>query len=336
MARNHQDALLAQARVATNSLTSLLATARQLASDAEALRTNETGRQVALHADLVAQARHLYDVELPALTPLAELTTKLESIRRIQQTVLENLGKAYEPEAEFTVTAQNAALWAEPELRKIAQAQSAVAALGREAAVKVTSATVTVESPTLAAAIRQLTEAEAKERQRVLAAQTAAANTNAMLMEAQAQVQRILQQALAQSNQVVLELQAQAAVRQASNQVAQAATEAEVKAAEERARQIQREAVAQSNMMYAAFQGLSGLQPLGPPTPDHATARPVSIATPSDQWCEKRAQSRALTGAPCSLGFAPGRFGERSVRVRAPATAPHYESSTLRAGHGPL
>ena len=186
------------------------------------------------------------------MTPRAELTTKLESIRRIQQTVLENLGKAYEPEAEFTVTAQNAALWAEPELRKIAQAQSAVAALGREAAVKVTSATVTAESPTLAAAIRQLTDAGAKERQRVLAAQTAAANTNAMLVEAQAQ--RILQQALAQSNQVFLELQAQAAVQQASNQVAQAATEAAVKAAEERARQIQQEAVAQSNMMYAAFQ----------------------------------------------------------------------------------
>ena len=108
LARNHQEALLAQARVATNSLTALLAAARQLASDADALRTNETGRQVALHADLVAQARHLYDVELPALTPRAELTTKLESIRRIQQTVLENLGKAYEPEAEFTVTAQNA------------------------------------------------------------------------------------------------------------------------------------------------------------------------------------------------------------------------------------
>jgi hypothetical protein len=32
----------------------------------------------------VAQARHLYDVELPALTPLADLITKLESIRRIQ------------------------------------------------------------------------------------------------------------------------------------------------------------------------------------------------------------------------------------------------------------
>ena len=252
--QGEEAARLAQARVATNSLTALLAAARQLASDAEAIRTNETGRQVALHADLVAQARHLYDVELPALTPLAELTTKLESIRRIQQTVLENLGKAYEPEAEFSVTAQNAALWAEPEQRKFAQAQSAVAALGREAAIKVTSATVTAESPTLAAAIRQLTEAEAKERQRLLASQTAAANTNAMLMEAQAQVQRILQQALAQSNQVFLELQAQAAVQQASNQVAQAATEAAVKAAEERARQIQQEAVAQSNMMYAAFQ----------------------------------------------------------------------------------
>ena len=113
---------------------------------------------------------------------------------------------------------------------------------------------MTAESPTLAAAIRQLTDAEAKERQRLLSAQTAAANTNAMLMGAQAQVQRILQQALAQSNQVFLELQAQAAVQQASNQVAQAATEAAVKAAEERARQIQQESVAQSNMMYAAFQ----------------------------------------------------------------------------------
>ena len=73
-------------------------------------------------------------------------------------------------------------------------------------------------------------------------------------MEAQAQVQRIVQQALAQSNQVVLDLRTQAAVRQASNQVVQAATNATIKAVEERIRQIQQEAVAQSNMMYAAFQ----------------------------------------------------------------------------------
>ena len=63
---------------------------------------------------------------------------------------------------------------------------------------------MTADSPTLAAAIGQLTEAEARDRQRILAAKTAEATTNAMLIEAETRVQKILKDALAQSNQVFL------------------------------------------------------------------------------------------------------------------------------------
>lgn len=261
LARNQQEAVLAHARKATNLLGGLLQAVSQLAAQAEALKTNEAGQKVALHPDLTAQARRLYETDLPALAPAGEITTKLESVRRIEQTVLDNFGKAYQPEVEFTVTAQNAALWAEPEQRKVAQAQSGVASLVREASAKITSATVSADAPTLAAAIRRLTDAEANERQRILTAKSAEATTNAMFMDAQAEAKRILEEAQLRTNKVFQALRTQAveearleSLRQASNQVAQADTDAKLKLLEDQMRQVREETIAQSNRMWTEME----------------------------------------------------------------------------------
>lgn len=261
LARNRQEEVLAQARQATNVLERLLQGINQVTAEATALKTSDPGRRVALHADLLAQARHLFDTDLPALAPLSDITTKLENARRVEQTIVANLGKAYEPEAGLSGTAQNAALWAEQEQRKVAQAQSVVASLVRESAIKVTPTPLTADSPTLEAGLRRLAEAEAAERQRLLVAQTIPATSNAMVIQAQAEVQRILEAARAQSNDMFRALQAQEQerlrqeeLRRATNQIGQAQKDAAIQAANEEAKRILQDALAQSNRLYQAMQ----------------------------------------------------------------------------------
>ena len=254
LTRNRQEEVLAQARQATNVLERLRQEFQQVTTEATALKTSDAGRRVALDADLVAQARHLYDTDLPALAPLRDITTKLESARRIEQTIVTNLGKAYEPEAGLSGTVQTAALWAEQEQRKVAQAQSVVTSLGRESAIKVTTATLTADSPTLEAVLRRLAEAEAAERQRILVAQTVPAASNAAMIQAQAEVERILAAARAQSNEMFRALQAQEELRQAANQIAKAQREATNAAAAEEVKRILQDALAQSNRIAAAMQ----------------------------------------------------------------------------------
>ena len=254
LARNRQEEVLAQVRQATNVLERLLQSLNQVTSEATALKTSDAGRRVVLHADLLAQARHLYDTDLPALAPLSDIITKLENARRVEVTIVANLGRAYEPEAGLAGTAQNAALWAEQEQRRVAQAQGVVTSLVRESAIKVTTATLNADSPTLEAGLRRLAEAEAAERQRILVAQTVPATSNAMVMQAQAEVQRILEAARAQSNEMVRVVQEQEKLRQAANQIGKAQTDAAVAAAAEEAKRILQEALAQSNRMAMAMQ----------------------------------------------------------------------------------
>ena len=61
-ARNRQEEVLGQARAATNSLENLLAEIKELNAGATALRSNEDGKRVALHSDLVERARVFYEV----------------------------------------------------------------------------------------------------------------------------------------------------------------------------------------------------------------------------------------------------------------------------------
>ena len=229
LARNHQDELLAQARNATNLLFQLLADVRTLAAEADALKSNDSGRGIALYPDLVAQARRFYEHELPAVTPAGDVVAKLEGVRRIEAQVSESVGTTFEPGADLHVTAQNSALWAEPERQKVSLARSILGALVRESKIKVTGGTPTAGSPTLEEAMRQSKEAESAARQQLITQKTSEAKTEGNAAVAQAEAKRVLDQAKAEAERLINEaneIKAQAAretkLRQAGAKLADA------------------------------------------------------------------------------------------------------------------
>ena len=236
LARNRQEEVLAQARTATNVLGGLLSSAGQLIADALALRNSDAGRRVGLHSDLVAQARRFYEIDLPGLSATNDIITKLESARRVQQQIVDNLGKAYQPESDLLRTVQTGQIWGEQEQRKVAQLQTMLSSIVSESKIKVTSATVTATSPTLEDAIHQFTEAEAGFRQHVFATNNVAAKQQAAITEAEAEKQRILADAqirasniVAEANEKRLAQEREDTLRRATNQVEDAKAQDKVR-----------------------------------------------------------------------------------------------------------
>lgn len=204
-AHNRRSEILAQASNASQLLTNLLCQAQRAMADALALKTNALGRTVALHPDLVAQARRLYETDLSSLASPAETSSKLESVRRIQAQLSEAFGSPSAPDPSTAVTPQNCALWADQELRRVTHLQNLLAALGREARVKVTTATLTPDSPTLEGAIGQLTQDEAAVRQRLLAATEAETKAQTLKLEAENEARRIRELAQAEADKRLAE-----------------------------------------------------------------------------------------------------------------------------------
>src|ERR1051325_2758174 len=84
-ARTHQNDTLIKVRQATNALETLLHQVDSVRADAAVLKTNEAGRALALHPDLVAQPRRLFESELPQLASASDIIERLEGARRIEQ-----------------------------------------------------------------------------------------------------------------------------------------------------------------------------------------------------------------------------------------------------------
>ena len=206
MARTRQEEVLAQARLATNVVGLLLQEINQVNTEAAALKTSEAGRTVALHPDLVAQARRLYDTDLPALVPTAEVVTRLEGVRRIEQQLVTALGTTYQPTADQAVTAQNAAVWAEQERRRVKNAQTLLVGLVQESKIKVATTPLTAQSPTLDAAVAQLRQDELALRQRATIQKTTQAEDAAAKLLAEAEAQRILQAARQEASNLLVKV----------------------------------------------------------------------------------------------------------------------------------
>lgn len=245
VARNRQEEVLADARNATNALTRLLQDASRLATEADALKSNEAGRIVALHPDLVAQARRFYESELPGLPTTKEIISKLESARRTEQQLVSSLGTTYEPTADLSVSAQNAAMWAEQVSRPFSQAQALMTSLIRESQIKVAAAPLSASSPTLETAIRQLNQAEAALRQQTIVKQSSQATTQAVDTIAQANAERILAEAriqasniLAQANEAQAKQNREELKRQAENKVEDSKARVEASQKEDEARRV--------------------------------------------------------------------------------------------------
>lgn len=246
VARTRQEEVLAQARNATNVLTRLLKQANQVMSDAVALSTNEMGRSVALHPDLVTQARRLFEVNLPSLAPTSDVISRLEAARRIEQQLVDATGTTFEPTPDLMVTTQNSALWSEQELRKVAEAQTLLSGLIQESRIKVAPAPLTPNSPTLQSAISQAAQAELATRQRTIVEKTTEAKGEAADTIAKAEAQRIIEEAriqasnvLAQANEVKAQQQREAMVRTAEGKVQDSKAKVEAVTKEDEARKIE-------------------------------------------------------------------------------------------------
>jgi hypothetical protein len=230
LAHNVQEDVLAQIRAATNILTKLLVDSDQLQEEAAALRTNDLGRGVALHPDLVPLARRFYQSELREIPPREEVITRLQAVRRIEQQLLPHRGTAFNPPPDVVVAARNATSWGEQGQLKLAQVRQSLNALVQESKIKVTSARLTPTSVTLDTAVTRLNEQEANMRLRyqeqkadetraekiVADAQREADAIRAKLREEQAQAERDRQEREARLK--VEETKTQVAVQQKEDQ----------------------------------------------------------------------------------------------------------------------
>ena len=190
-AHNLQERLLAEVSTATNSLLQLLADGDALRAEATALRTNEAGRKVAIHPTLVPLARRFYDTSLPGLPPESEVVAQLEAVRRVGQQVAENRGKAYEPAPTMTGTVQQALRWGAEASGRMKEVRALLSALIQDSQIKFTRATLTAESPTLAAAIEELNRNEASASVVQAEKTTVAAQTTAVQTRAEADAEKI-------------------------------------------------------------------------------------------------------------------------------------------------
>ena len=185
-AQNQQEEVLRQAQAATNTLLQVLAARDTLFAAAAALRTNDAGRTVALHPELVPLAGRLYESGLTDVPPEPDLLTRLEAVRRIARQVSDNSGKAYLPPPELAGTVQTHAAWATLAQAKVEQIHQALNSLVRETQVKFTRTPLTAESPTLAAPIAKRDEEVAGAQIKVAETTLSAARTNAVLKRAEA------------------------------------------------------------------------------------------------------------------------------------------------------
>jgi hypothetical protein len=195
LARMKQDEVLAHARNATNLLAKLLAAVTTANAEANALQTSDTGKAVAQHADLVAQARRLYDVNLPDLAASALVVDRLEGIRRIEYQISSQLGTGYSPDAKMMVESQTAAVWAEQELRRTENVQTLISSLATEAKVKLPPEPLTTQSATLAATIEALKKLEAQRREQKIIEITGDAKEKATELIAAGETNKIITEA---------------------------------------------------------------------------------------------------------------------------------------------
>jgi hypothetical protein len=245
-AKNRQEETLRDARAATNALQRLMVAADSARTDAEALKANDEGRRVALHPGLVRLARQLYEVNLPVLPAAADIVSRLEAVRRIEQQVLDAATTTFLPSPELIGEIQQATAWAGDQTRKTDEIRTLLRTLSQEAKVRVTSATATPNSPTLEAAIQRLTEAELSSQQQAIATKTEAARETATEKVAEAEIARRLREAdieaqrkVAAAEEKVAEFERQLAMKKAEQVKADTETKVAAETVIDEARNIE-------------------------------------------------------------------------------------------------
>ena len=200
-ARNQQEAFALGARKLTNILESLLVAIPALHEQLEQLHSGEPGRKVAIHPDLVASARVLFEREVRDLPVREEAVQHLEALRRYLVQLAENANTTFQPSAEMNAALAESQLWVNTATRRVQATRALADSLVRDAQIKVPPLSATNSPPTLEIAFEQLAIQErskylAKETVAVGAAREAATNvilgvvTNTIALDADLERQR--------------------------------------------------------------------------------------------------------------------------------------------------
>lgn len=168
LAQNRLTDLLVLVRSATNQLETVMASHRALTKAGIEFRTNALGTRLAAFPDLVNQARYLFGTEFRSLPNEVEIRTRLESVRRIELSLVPKVGTAFEPDAQITSSAHSQIAWAEEATRRIANLQSTLDGLITESRVKILPDSA--PSVTLEAAMEAAAQGEALLRQQAMQA----------------------------------------------------------------------------------------------------------------------------------------------------------------------
>ena len=162
LAKNQQEAFSGSVRKLTNTLESLLVQIPAWEEQLKALRTGEPGRTIALHPELVASARVLFERDARAVPTREEAAQHLEALRRVLLQLADHAGTAFQPTPEMTGALEQAQTWTATATGRLAAAKDFAASLLREAQVKVPPASAATPPTSLQVAIETLKESERK------------------------------------------------------------------------------------------------------------------------------------------------------------------------------
>ena len=236
VARNQQAEVLHRARNCTNVLMTLMQQIIKLQADATTLGTNDQGKVMARHADLVALARRFYETELSELPAPEDVIPRIENARRIDVQLLEAANTTFQPTPEMSVGLQDQVIWADSISRKIGSLQKTMASLIREAQIKFSPQPPDATSATLQAAIRNLTLSESAARQREVVKATSEADQQAATLVTTAEVDKTLTEAKLKAERIVKDAEEKAAQQRREMELKQAqakVTDAKTQAAKQ-------------------------------------------------------------------------------------------------------
>ena len=219
LARSSQAEALVTVRQATNAVGELRQAILTTQDHLAALRTNSAGREIALYPDLVAQARRVYESDATELPTDVAVVERFESLRRMEQQLVEASGSAYNPDGAFKSSIASASAWARSNLEKVRTVESALSSLERESRIKVFTGTKPAEPISLAAAIQRLNESEIASRQKTIIEKTSDAKDTAADLVAKAEAGRILADAKAKRDEILREAEETAAAMKREAQI---------------------------------------------------------------------------------------------------------------------
>jgi hypothetical protein len=113
LVRHKQDVLLKQTRSARLTLEQLVSLRGYLRYGIACLKTNDLGRGVAMRANLIFQARRLFndETEIESILPPSTFDSHRSQLLKIEEHIVDQLGTAYDPEETLINSVQEESIW---------------------------------------------------------------------------------------------------------------------------------------------------------------------------------------------------------------------------------